>query len=216
MVTVTVAVESATVEFDDLLEAVRLDPDEGAEPPWENSDGFEHTVISDETEGAAAGSFFGDRNSRYHGRHRVVVKKDQWSNFKYWRVHGASKQVAYELARLEERRTAELIAGWYDYGWEVWCISCHFKGVRDSCCGFYGESGSDYIKECMAEIAKNVALELQKDGYTVNGIPDEKEERRRNHLYHLKHNLHQQDHIVDKEKFLKKLIQPKPKQERKT
>ena len=203
MVTVTVETEEAEIDFEDILEATELVPDDRSEAPWEDADGFEHEVIRDVSDGAAAGYFYGDRHCRHSGPRLVVVEKDRWGNREYLESKGASKQVAFEMARLEERRTAEMIAGWYSSGWEVWGITCDFRGGHDSCWGYYVDSGDPYLEEERISIAMNVAHDLEKEGYEVINLPDPERSRVKSGLSRFRWNLHQQSHIENKDKFVR-------------
>lgn len=164
MIRVVVETSEAVVSFDDILEAVKVEPDDCSEAPWESCDGYEHRVIDDETGGDAVGSFF----DRHEGRRKRVVTDE----FENWgsALRGASKQVQFEAHAEEVKRTIEQLARWYSSGWGVWCVSCRFKGYTDSCCGFYDDDGdSEYMRENVREIAGNVARDMVKDGYTVEG-----------------------------------------------
>src|SRR4051794_33966428 len=100
LVKVTVEATDAEIAFADILESVRVVPDDDADAPWDNCDGFEHRVVDDATDGEAHGSFWADRR---HRERIVLVHPESWGNYRYWRERGASKQVAFELERAEWR-----------------------------------------------------------------------------------------------------------------
>lgn len=163
MVSVTVKTEPATISFDEILESVEVEHDEHSEAPWESCDGYEHEVIDDNTDGNSAGSF---RDSRGRMKRCVTDQFEAWGSA----YRGASKQVVFEAHAREVKRTLEQLAKWHADGWEVWCVSCDFKGCSDSLCGVYDDDG-DYVKEVSREIASNVADQLEKQGYTVTDRP---------------------------------------------
>lgn len=163
MVKVTVETTEAVIQFSDIIEACKVEPDDCSEAPWESCDGFEHEVVKDTTDGESVGSF---RDSR--GRMMRVVTDE----FEAWGSagRGASRQAEFEAHAAEVKRTIEQLVRWHSNGWGVWCVSCRFQGYTDSCCGFYDEdSDSEYMRENVREIAGNVAREMVKDGYTIEG-----------------------------------------------
>jgi len=175
LVKVTVETQPATIDFADILAATRLEPDDSSDAPWDNDDGFKHDTVRDNTEGRSAGSY-----STRHGwgkAMRVVLENPEgWGNYGYYRKHGASRQVAFEMTRQEWKRTTEQLAKWHDQGWEAWGIICNYEGCKESCWGFYGEADDAYIKESMKDIAGEVASQLEQDGYTVINQPDTRKE----------------------------------------
>lgn len=163
MVKVTVETSEAVIQFSDILEAVKVEPDDCSGPPWEDCDGFEHRVIQDETDGEAIGCFRDDR-----GRMMRVVTEE----FEAWgsAARGASKQVEFEAHAAEVKRTVEQLAKWHSQGWGVWNVGCRFQGYSAAVCGFYDDDGdSEYMRDNVREIAGEVAEQMIKDGYTVEG-----------------------------------------------
>ena len=61
---------------------------------------------------------------------------ERWGNFAWHRARGASKQVAFELARQEWQRTREYIADLRENGWTVWGVVCNFCGEHAFLWGF--------------------------------------------------------------------------------
>lgn len=163
MVEVSVTTRPAVIQFSDILERVKVEPDDFAEAPWDNSDGYEHEVIDDNTDGESVGSFSDSR-----GKMKRVITKE----FSDWGSagRGASKQVQFEAHAKEVARSLRQIVKWYENGWSVWCVSCSYLGCSDSLCGIYDDDG-DYVEEQKSEIAANVAAELEEQGYTVEGKP---------------------------------------------
>jgi hypothetical protein len=198
---VKTTVGNAVIKFSELLEATKIEPDEGCNAaPWDNCDVMQHTVIGDDSDGKAAGYFSGDRHCRYSGNRRVVIKKDAFGNFGFHRANGASKQVAFQLARSDEKRTAEYIAGCYAQGWNCFVVSCEFKGEIESVCGCYASepttrSDDAYLRETMREIASQMASTLEAFGYEVTGKPDRKAEYVQSRISEIRRKLNSQNAI---------------------
>lgn len=196
---VRTTVEDVTIEFSDILDATKIESDEMIHTaPWEDCDGMEHEVIRDDSDGCAAGYFHGDRHSRYSGARRVVIAKDAWGNFAYHRANGASKQVAFQLARAEEKRTAEQIASYYANGWNCFAIVCEFKGEIESVGGYYASEPTTraddaYLKESMREIALQMASNLEAKGYEIIGKPDRKAEYIQSRINEIRRKLNSQN-----------------------
>jgi len=164
MVKVSVETTPAVIQFSDILEACEVKPDEDAEAPWDNCDGYEHEVIKDNTDGESAGSF---RDGRGRMMRCVTSEFEDWGSA----PSGASKQVVFEAHAAEVKRTLQQLAKWHGNGWEVFGVVCNFQGYHDSCWGFYDDEGCDgpYMRENIREIAGNVAAQMVKGGYTVEG-----------------------------------------------
>lgn len=196
---VKTTVEQATIEFSDILDATKIESDEMIHTaPWEDCDGYEHEVIRDDSDGNAAGYFNGSRASRYTGNRRVVIAKDAFGNFAYWRANGASKQVAFQLARAEEKRTAEQLASWYANGWNCFAIVCQFKGEIESVGGFYASEPTTrdddaYLRESMRDIATQMASNLESQGYEVIGKPDMRAEYIQGRIIEMRRKLNSQN-----------------------
>jgi hypothetical protein len=196
---VRTTVENAVIEFADILEATTIETEDGFNyAPWEDSDGLEHTVIADDSDGNAAGYFNGSRHSRYSGHRRVVVEKDAFGNFAYHRANGASKQVAFQLARAEEKRTAEYIAQCYANGWNCFTVVCNFKGDSESVGGCYASEPTTceddaYLRETMRDIASQMASVLESQGYDVTGKPDRKAEYVQSRINEIRRKLNSQN-----------------------
>lgn len=198
---VKTTVENAIIEFSELLEATKIESDECFNSaPWEDCDGLEHTVIADDSDGNAAGYFNGDRHCRYSGHRRVVIQKDAFGNFVFHRANGASKQVAFQLARAEEKRTAKYIAGCYANGWNCFVVSCEFKGEIESVGGCYASepttrADDDYLRETTRDIASQMASTLENKGYEVAGKPDLKAEYLQSRINEIRRKLNSQNAI---------------------
>ena len=168
------------VDFSDILKAVKADTDYGNPAPWEDCDGFEHTItpadkLIDEIRATHMQGYC------YTDRRRKVItlpEGEDYGVFDYHRARGASKQVARELSAQSRARTIAQLKQWYENGWHVWYVSCDYLGAHDSLGGVYDDEG-DYLEEVKREVAENVAAELEKVGFEVFGKPEAKPRDRR-------------------------------------
>jgi len=103
------------------------------------------------------------------GWHRVVLKGDGLVTPDWWRV-GLSKQRAAEMAAEQNRRTAELVTRWRRDGWEVVTVSCELYEYTASVSGVY-EPDAAYLDELRADMAREVAAQMEEDGYLIEGVP---------------------------------------------
>jgi hypothetical protein len=107
--------------------------------------------------------------------------------FRWYRQHGASKQMAHEAVARSRQRTIETLKGWYQSGWEWWVTSCDFLDAHAS---VGGVDSCDYASGDLAqEIADDVAGELERRGFTVTGRPDRRAEYLKNRRESLRRNL---------------------------
>jgi len=172
--TVTTEVESAYVDFDDILWAVKVTPDESmsGEAPWECCDGFTHTVerLSRFDEGRdTADQRRGYCYSDSH-RERIIITA-QWDAdlYRWYRDNGASRQVAREMVALSLRKRLDQLVKWYTNGWEWWHCGGEHKGCSDGVGGIddYRYAHDELRREC----AENIAHQLEQAGYIVAGRP---------------------------------------------
>jgi hypothetical protein len=183
MVLVSVETRPAVVEFSDIRDAVKVEPDEWmSEKPWENCCGYDHELRlpNDDGEADSEACIHHDR------RQRIIDVPCDTDLFNWYRKNGASRQVAREAVARARQRKIEQLAKWYSDGWEWWAVSCDYLDASASVCGVdeYGYASG----ACADEIAEEVAAELVKAGYTVNGIPDSRRSYLDNRRYHLRLN----------------------------
>lgn len=182
------------VEYDDILAAVTVEPDEDAQAPWEHSDGWNHELVNDPSDTRGAGSIY------YQSARQMIRLTDPetWGNFEAFRESGASKQVAYERTREIQREAIEQIKRWYRNGWEVWGVVCKFKGFHASVWGVYDDDG-DYVETVKKEIADEVVRDMEIAGYMVQGKPVAKP---RNHVHdRLAWRLKNKQHGLDEQNW---------------
>ncbi|MFA5317186.1 MAG: hypothetical protein WC369_07195 [Dehalococcoidales bacterium] len=174
-----IAVETrpATVEYEDILEATIVEPDDSmTEAPWDWCDGWEHTAtLARRFESAAdteemQGCCWDSAN-----RERVVITLDDndYGIYQHQRERGASRQVALETVASEKRRTMKLLVNWYENGYEWWRVCSDFTllGIRyvDSVGGI---DDCDYAETLRDEIAMSVVKQIEDAGYHVTGVPE--------------------------------------------
>lgn len=172
--TVTTTVKPVHVQFDDILAAVEVSPDDsmGGETPWDWCDGYVHTVkmasLFDEgrdTVDQRRGYCYSDSF-----RERIVITA-QWDDdlYRWYRDNGASKQVAREMVALSLRKRLAQLVKWYATDWEWWYCGGEYKGFSD---GVGGIDDYDYAHdELRRECAESIAHELEQAGYIVAGRP---------------------------------------------
>jgi hypothetical protein len=174
---VTTTTRSATIDFNDILDAVEVVPDEEARTPWEDCDGYEHTATPvDRLD-------YEKRDNAEHmqgyawdsgNRQRVLIEiSDEqvksWGVYDYARAGGASKQVAREMEAKNKADTIKRLAKWYENGWEYWGVTVDFLDEHDSCWGY---DDYDYAyHDARLDHAENVACALEKKGYTIENKP---------------------------------------------
>lgn len=176
-VVVRVQVETleSRVDFADILKAVKVSPDDYSPLPWDDCDGYEHTLtpadrLIDEIQAERMrGYCFADR------RRQVITLADgeDFGAYEYHRQRGASKQVARELSAQARAKTLDQLKRWYEHGWHVWYVACDYLGAHDSLGGVYDDEG-DYLEDVKREVAENVAAELESQGFEVFGQPEAK------------------------------------------
>lgn len=173
-VVVRVQVETleSRIDFADILKACKVKPDDYGEAPWEDCDGYTHTLRpADLSRGEAE---YARRGIIYHDRRRKVIelpKGEDYGLFDYHRARGASRQVAAELVAQERARTIDQLRRWYENGWQCWQVSCDYLGAYDSLSGVYDDEG-DYVEDVKREVAANVAAELETQGFEVFNRPE--------------------------------------------
>ena len=173
------AIESgpATIDYADLLNATKVVADEyESMTPWEQCDGFEHTVTP-------ARNFHDDADTDemqgnvYWQGSRVVIqlpKGEDYGVYEYQRDCGASRQVAAEAVAAEHRRTLARLVKWYDEGWQWYGVRCKLVILGNEFAdSVWGIDDPNYAEEeVREEIANAVMRQLETAGYTVTGRPE--------------------------------------------
>ena len=160
------------VTWEQLLKSCKVEADPYADPPWEMGTVEDHTVESigrldrDDSRREAHDTYCDDRGTWQ----RVVLKGDGLSTPGWWRERGLSKQRAAEMAAEQNRQTAELVTRWRRDGWEVVTVSCSLYEYQDSVGGVY-DPDSAYLDELRADMAREVASQMEADGYLIEGMP---------------------------------------------
>ncbi len=154
-----ISLESAIVDFQEIMDAVAIVPDDDRPAPWDAMDGWEHELVKARS----------DRQRGYIGRFAILAKEQGW--YEYARNCGQSKQVAREYAAFQLGRMIDQLAEWRRNGYQYFGLTCEFKGAFDSIWGVEPESVDDWRRE----LAENVADALEKQGYSVNRPPRKKQ-----------------------------------------
>ena len=181
-------VTPAVVEFQDILDACEITPDEDCDAPWDNSDGWEHHLESvDDASDNDSDNALIDERGRYGRRQRVVLDDCGLPTAACFHARGASWGVATMLAAEAKRKAIAQLVKWHNQGWEYWAVSCDFLDATASLCGV---DDFDYADgDVREQIASEVASQLEQWGYVVNGKPDHKAEYTRNRFDHILRNV---------------------------
>lgn len=180
LVTVIVETQPAEIDFADILDAVKVEPDDLSEAPWDNCDGYEHRLRPATYEQSDSSASFVHR-----GRPMYVELLSDNGIYQYLRANGASRQTAREAEARDRQRTIDQLIEWYSEGWSWWHVSCDFMGAGDSIGGVDSE---DYATTDLSEeIALNVAHQLEKRGFSVLDKPD----RHKGHLQNRRESIRQ-------------------------
>lgn len=170
----TVRESARHVDYDDILEAVTIDYDEGYdEAPWDSCDGFEHDYRRADSYGCNES----DRDMRGYGisdgrRESFVITisdedVEKWGNYDYYRDNGCSKQVAFELTAQAKRDTIDKLVGWYSDGWYWYVVHGNYGDDYSGAIG--GIDSVDYGEEVRYDVADEIVSEMERDGYIVSG-----------------------------------------------
>lgn len=170
MAIITVELESAIVEWQEILDVIKVEPDDwDCESPWENCDGYDHFV--EDAIGPDEDSFTAFQ-SMHTGRMQMIVMEYDQGTHDWYRAKGASKGVARQLTLQSMRKRIDQLVGWYCDGWEWWGVSGEIHGC---CVSVWGVDSYDYaVNDVKTEIADELAHELTAKGYEVTGEPDAK------------------------------------------
>lgn len=166
MVLVSVETRPAVIDFADILEATQVVPDEfNTDAPWEHFDGWEHEAKSTNNLPSEVSNARGECWNEAD-RESVLIRMEFDADlFKWYRDHGASKQVARELVAQSMGKRLDQLTGWYSHGWQWWGVKGKYHGVRDSVWGIDDEEYAE--NRVRSEIAHCIAAGLEAKGYTV-------------------------------------------------
>jgi hypothetical protein len=169
----TTTVTDAVIDFQDILDACEIKDDDMCEAPWENCDGFEHTAtpVRNLDDAKHASEMQGHVWSEGYRAYVVIELKsgEDWGTYEYLRAQGASKQVAREASAATRRKAIEQLKEWYQHGWSYYGVTCEYEGAEAS---VWGVDDYEYADtDVRHEIAREVAHELEKQGYTIINYP---------------------------------------------
>lgn len=161
-----VETRNAVVDYEDVLDATEVVYDEyNADCPYKSGDDYDHKVCEVTHEGQL------DSFSCYDDHIVILDRKYFDETYMFYREHGASKQVARELAAQSYRKITEQIVEWRSTGWEWYGVKCDFEGFVES---VWAIDDYDYAyKEVRKEVAAEVVELLEEAGYTVINQPTE-------------------------------------------
>jgi hypothetical protein len=195
-ITTTISKETVflRVRFSDLVAAcvVEEDDNDGVEAEARNDGGYSltHYQAMDNDQARVythrrRGYIAGDE---WHGYTIELDKEEQKREVRYFRDHvGCTRQTAGELAALCLRQRLDYLVDQYERGWPRWQVTCSYLGYTDNCGGIDGES---FAYDMRAEVAGEVADQLEDAGFTVFGRPAQQHDRRAVQRSELKRKLH--------------------------
>ena len=187
----------AQLDYAMLLNEVQVEPDDDCyESPWENCDGWDHTVVSFEnwTRGFDSPLSYDELREHFkdiHGyvRHSEYVcdagdsiirldedfddirrgeGKDLWNHY---RRNGCSKQVTREIIASIRRSRIKQLYTWFTEGWGWWYVAVDYEGYHESCGGIDNED--DANDSCRAEVLSELIWSLEnKEGYLIVNAPE--------------------------------------------
>ena len=163
MAITTVRLAPAVIEWQVILDCIKIEPDDNCEPPWECCDGYEHEIE--------------DSNRSIHG-HMAVFHNGRWKTinleydtdlYNWYRERGASKQVAEQLTRQSMRKRTEQLVAWHRDGWEWWQLLGEMHGCFVGLGGIdnYGYANTEYREE----LAFDLACQLEELGFIIKDKP---------------------------------------------
>lgn len=168
IVTNTVTVTDAIVDFNDIVKACEVVADDHhRDPPWENCDGYDHELVNVDDMPQHYNPVYVTHNRA--GGKLIVIDEERWAevcgNFQYLHARGYAKQVAHQMVAKLLRQTYEQLIKWYNDGWEYWGVTCDYLDATSS---MWGIDDYDYAHDDVrVEMAQDVACQLKKLGYDI-------------------------------------------------
>ena len=126
----------------------------------------EEVFVPHYNESDVAGDRWGDRQL-------VLVSREQAAKWGIYEMVGngqVSRQVAYERAEAIRRKAIDKLVEWYTDGWQYYGVVCEYLHYDESVWGIDDEEYAE--RECFDEMARQVARQMEKDGFTVTGVPE--------------------------------------------
>ena len=164
MAIITIEAHSAIIQWQEVLDCIKVEPDDYPETPWQHCDGYQHRlVLTDGPEEDGFASFIHER------RWQKIEMQYDTDLFNWYRERGASKQVADQLTRQSMRKRIEQLIDWYRNGWEWWQVRGEMHGCYASVGGVDDFNYANSL--CRVEVALELAHELEATGYEVTGKP---------------------------------------------
>jgi hypothetical protein len=182
------------IDYEDILKTVQAEPEGEARTPWEDCDGWNHTILSrsckltwmrsrevsvqEADEHCKLEEMRGYCWSQSAEKYIAIIVTDDelrsWGNYDAYHAAGASKQVAREMAQNTRQDAIDQLVKWYSEGWSFWFVEGEFFDRCDSTGGVQDDDGEDgeYLQEVKAEIAGNIARQLEQQGHKIANRPD--------------------------------------------
>lgn len=166
--------DARIVDFDDIEGCVEPD-DWSSEPPWEACDGWGHEFHRErwnEREEMHDSYGWVNRSTRDGGSGWIEVTDNEVIGWGCDGYPGCSKQVRFEAIARAKRKATEQLVQWYCNGWYIWLACAKHDDYSDYLGGIWDDDySSDYVEECILECRRNVAGQMEDDGYIVEGKP---------------------------------------------
>lgn len=159
------------IDYDDIVTSINHD-DWMGEAPWESCDGWDH-----ETRKLGYYDHDGLFESRGYAQTdwnnpNVLIEIDDDDIVDKWghtRRDGEAKQVWLERVARVKRNALDQLVKWYSDGWEWFAAGAEYGDYSD---GIGGIDSYSYAEEMAEECRREVAAQMELDGYTVTGKPD--------------------------------------------
>ena len=161
------------VDWDDIKGDIEGD-DWTGETPWENSDGWEHevekTCYRDHEDRTESHTYF-NRGGCYGDKGFIIIDDADVIDWGCVGRSGCSKQVRFETIARAKRKATEQLVEWYENGWYVYVALAKYGDYASSVGGIYADAWDDYLKGYVEECRREVAAQMEHDGYIVEGKP---------------------------------------------
>lgn len=169
-------ITSVVIPYSEVMDCLEVEPDDSfSGMPWDDDDYWKHETCSlgywrDKHYPGDPGKCHGYTTQRHDDAVVIELFDDEDDDYQYLWYHGASKQVAREMAARRRQKKLDQLKIWHSEGIQYYMVSGKLHNAR-VCLG--GIDDEDYAeKECIHDAAYDLISELEADGYIITGKPD--------------------------------------------